>query len=195
MTKELLHWRLLFKEGDDLGIVVRVNKDVACGLQGPGLLQLGGRATDDLHQRHMMGRIEKVHSHQPLRMAEALGQQVEVDGRGVRGQDRIAAADRVDLRQQLGDDVMKEHEIGSQISVEQHSNGLGRWLQGVQHVGVTVDDMRRSLELRIFVDVARKLSIFRQEKRFLKRKIPFLPIVHFSISFLIQWYRVPGKVF
>lgn len=46
---------------------------------------------------------------------------------------------------------MKEHEIGSQISVEQHSNGLGRWLQGVQHVGVTVDDMRKSLEFYVEV--------------------------------------------
>jgi len=41
---------------------------------------------------------------------------------------------------------MKQHDIPSQISDEQSSTGLGRMLQGVQHVGVTVDDMAKSLE-------------------------------------------------
>ncbi|MCW5977361.1 MAG: VOC family protein [Bryobacteraceae bacterium] len=41
---------------------------------------------------------------------------------------------------------MKQHDNASNISDEQSANGLGRMLQGVQHVGVTVDDMAKSLE-------------------------------------------------
>jgi len=42
-------------------------------------------------------------------------------------------------------------EIASQLSGNQGSRGLGHLLQGVQHVGVTVDDLAKSLEF--YVDV------------------------------------------
>ena len=44
-----------------------------------------------------------------------------------------------------------KHDIASQFSGSQGSTGLGRVLQGVQHVGVTVDDMAKSLEFYVGV--------------------------------------------
>jgi catechol 2,3-dioxygenase-like lactoylglutathione lyase family enzyme len=44
-----------------------------------------------------------------------------------------------------------KHEGASQLSGRQGSNGLGERLQGVQHVGVTVDDWTKSLEFYVEV--------------------------------------------
>jgi catechol 2,3-dioxygenase-like lactoylglutathione lyase family enzyme len=49
-------------------------------------------------------------------------------------------------------------ETSSQRIEPQRATGLGRYLQGVQHVGVTVDDMARSLEFYIDV-LGGKLAI------------------------------------
>jgi catechol 2,3-dioxygenase-like lactoylglutathione lyase family enzyme len=49
-------------------------------------------------------------------------------------------------------------ETSSQRLEPQRATGLGRYLQGVQHVGVTVDDMARSLEFYIDV-LGGKLAI------------------------------------
>jgi catechol 2,3-dioxygenase-like lactoylglutathione lyase family enzyme len=44
-----------------------------------------------------------------------------------------------------------KHEIASQLSGTEGSKGLGHLLQGVQHVGVTVDDLAKSLEFYVGV--------------------------------------------
>ncbi len=43
------------------------------------------------------------------------------------------------------------HDFGSQLASLQGGKGLGHRLQGVQHVGVTVDDMAKSLEFYVGV--------------------------------------------
>jgi catechol 2,3-dioxygenase-like lactoylglutathione lyase family enzyme len=50
------------------------------------------------------------------------------------------------------------NDIPSQRLDQQTSTGLGRYLQGVQHVGVTVDDMAKSLEFYIDI-LGGKLAI------------------------------------
>ena len=44
-----------------------------------------------------------------------------------------------------------KHDAASQLSSSHGSKGLGHWLQGVQHVGVTVDNLAKSLEFYVEV--------------------------------------------
>src|SRR5690606_23886130 len=55
---------------------------------GNGLFA-GLLAPDHFHQRHHVHRVEEVHADEVLRTLEGLGQQVDGDGRGIGGQDRI----------------------------------------------------------------------------------------------------------
>ena len=51
-----------------------------------------GLATNDLDQRHVLGRMEEVHAHEPLRMPHVRGQHVQVQGRRVGGDERLGRA-------------------------------------------------------------------------------------------------------
>ncbi len=55
-------------------------------------LRWRGVAPDNLHQRHAVSRIEKVHADQPLRMPHSRGQLVQGDRRRIGGEDGVGRA-------------------------------------------------------------------------------------------------------
>ena len=65
------------------------------------------RAADDLHQRHAVYGVEEVHAAEVLRAGQRLRQQIDGDGRGVGGEDGVAA----DLRLHLGQHHVLDLEI------------------------------------------------------------------------------------